>query len=64
MNFVGGFARKAETDKISHYAPLSDFVPFVVETSGVWGEAALELSKRIGKRLEHLVGEKRSTAFL
>ena len=28
-----------------------DFVPFAVETSGVWGESARELVSEIGRRI-------------
>jgi hypothetical protein len=28
-----------------------DFVPLAIETSGVWGEQAIELVKEIGRRI-------------
>lgn len=38
------------TEKLAHHAPVAGgyiIVPFIEETSGVWGEEALPLTKRI-----------------
>ena len=41
-----------------------DFVPLVIETSGVWGEHALILVKEVGRRIAEVSKEPRSTTFL
>jgi hypothetical protein len=64
---VGHASSKAEKEKRRHYLPLLDsyiFIPFAIETSGVWGGEALEFSKQIGARITQLTGEDRATAFL
>ena len=64
---VGAVARRAEGEKRRLYQPLMDrfmFVPFVLETSGVWGEEAREFVKQIGRRITQVTGEQRATSFL
>ena len=52
--------RAKYTDLVmSHY-----FVPFVVETSGMFGEAAVEFSRDLGRCLHKITGEPRSREFL
>jgi hypothetical protein len=41
-----------------------DFIPFVIETSGVWGQQALSLMKDIGRQIAAVTHEPRSTKFL
>ena len=41
-----------------------DFVPVAIETSGVWGEEALNLVTEIGRRIAELTHDPRSTVFL
>jgi hypothetical protein len=41
-----------------------DFVPFAIETSGVWGEQAMELVTEIGRRIAEVNHDPRSTSFL
>jgi len=41
-----------------------DFIPFAIETSGVWGVQALGLVSKIGRRLTSTTHEPRSTTFL
>ena len=50
-----------------HYCHLDashHFVPFVVETSGVLGEAAVDFTRDLGRRLCKATGEPRSREFL
>ena len=39
-------------------------VPIAVETFGAWGPEGAHLIKSIGKKIQDLTGEKRSTFFL
>jgi len=41
-----------------------DFIPVVIESSGVWGQHAMELVLEIGRRLSEVSHEPRSTSFL
>ena len=41
-----------------------DFVPFAIETSGVWGEQAMELVTEIGRRIAEVNHDPCSTSFL
>jgi len=41
-----------------------DFLPFAIETSGVWGDAAMSLVKDIGHRIASVTHDQRSTKFL
>ena len=43
---------------------IVDFVPFVIETSGVLGEQALVLVTEVGRWLAEVSKEPRSTTFL
>lgn len=64
---VGGVARKAEKDKTMHYQALKEthiICPFIVESSGVWGQEAMNVTRIVGKLIEKSTGEKRSTSFL
>ena len=64
---AGSAAAAAEVKKSQKYADIIagvDFVPFAIETSGVWGEQALDLVKEVGRRIAALTHEPRSTAFL
>ena len=40
------------------------FIPVAVETFGAWGSQGLNLIKDIGRRIQDVTGEKRSTFFL
>ena len=64
---AGSAASAAELNKNAKYADIIagvDFVPFVIETSGVWGEQALVLVTEVGRRMAEVNKEPRSTTFL
>ena len=64
---AGAVANQAEQQKTEKYAHLSashHFVPFAVETSGVFGPEALSLLEDIGRRIRAETGEPRSFQFL
>jgi hypothetical protein len=64
---AGSAAATAEEKKSSKYSDLIsgvDFVPFAIETSGVWGEQALSLVNEVGRRIAAVTHEPRSTMFL
>jgi len=64
---AGSAAAGAELKKQQKYNDLNvgiDFVPFAIETSGVWGEEAMRLVTEIGRRTSFITHEPRSTAFL
>jgi len=64
---AGSAAAKAESNKIQKYGDIItgvDFVPFAIETSGVWGEEALNLVAEIGRRISDVTHDPRSTSFL
>jgi hypothetical protein len=57
----------AESIKRVKYADLDnayEVVPVVVETLGVWGEAAWNLIEAIGRRISLASNDQRSTFFL
>src|SRR5882757_2619358 len=63
----GAAAKQAEADKRRKYADLADdflFVPVAVETSGVWGQEALQLIQKIGSRIANITMDARATNFL
>ena len=65
MLWFGGMTQPATDYK--KYADIIagvEFVPFAIETSGVWGEQALDLVKEACRRIAALTHEPRSTAFL
>jgi len=60
-------ASAAELNKIAKYSDIIagvDFVPFVIESSVVWGEQAMSLVKELGRRMAEVNKEPRSTMFL
>jgi len=64
---AGSAASAAELNKIAKYTDIIagvDFIPFVIETSGVWGEQAMSLVKELGRRMAEVNKEPRSTMFL
>ena len=64
---AGSAASTAELSKNAKYADIIagfDIVPFVIETSGVWGEQALILVTEVGQRMTEVSKEPRSTTFL
>jgi hypothetical protein len=64
---AGAAAAAAETKKTAKYADIrhdTDFVPFAVETSGVWGAEAAALITELGRRTTVVNGDPRSTSFL
>lgn len=64
---VGSLAAKAESEKRAKYSHLEKdyrFIPFVIETSGVWGKDAIQLIRELGRRIALDTGETRATAFL
>ena len=73
MNSKENFARRAgsaaefrETEKSKHYKDLSNyhFVPVATETFGAWGPEGHKLIREIGKKVQEVTGEKRSTFYL
>jgi len=59
----GEVAAFGEYQKSVTYTELEtqyNFVPFNVETSGVWGKAAVEFTKRLSELLWRHTGERRS----
>jgi hypothetical protein len=64
---AGAAAAKAEKKKRDLYALLPhqyQFLPFVVETIGPFGDDALKFVHRPGDRLRSATGEPRETAWL
>ena len=64
---AGSAAAGAEQKKVIKYGDMSsavDFVPVAIETSGVWGEEALNIVTEIGRRIAELTHDPRSTVFL
>ena len=60
-------AAQAEQLKVAKYAHLDTshhFVPFVVETTGVLGEAAVDFTRDLRRRLCKATGEPHSREFL
>ena len=58
---------RGEQDKMRKYQCLSDeyvLIPFVIDTTGVWGNRALELVKEIGSRIAAREGDKRAGWFV
>jgi hypothetical protein len=63
---AGTAAAAAEAKKTQKYVDIicgADVVPKAIETSGVWGEQAIELVKEIGRRIAASTHEPRSTVF-
>ena len=64
---AGSAAAGAELKKQQKYSDLNvgiDFVPFAIETSGVWGEEAMRLVTEIGRMTAVDTHKPMSTAFL
>lgn len=64
---AGSAAASAESAKLQKYTDIIsgvDFVPFAIETSGVWGEEASSLVNDIGRRISAVTHDRRSTIFL
>ena len=64
---AGAVAIQAEQRKTEKYAYLSashHFVPFAIETSGVFGPEPLSLLEDISRRIQADTGEPRSFQFL
>jgi len=64
---AGSAAATAESKKMLKYRDIIagvDFVPFAVETTGVWGEEALKLVNEIGRRISSVNCDPRATSFL
>jgi len=64
---AGSAALKAELNKSRMYVDIIagvDFIPFAIDTSGVWGVQALELVSEIGRRLNSTTHDPCSTTFL
>ena len=63
----GAAAEKAEKMKLAKYEDISKdyyMVPIAIETFGAWGPEGARLIKSIGKKIQGITGEKRSTFFL
>ena len=64
---AGAAALDAESIKRNKYADLDnayEVLPVVVETLGVWGEAAWNFVEALGRRICLVTNDQRSTAFL
>jgi len=64
---AGSAVTDAELKKLHKYQDIStsvDFIPIAIESSGVWGQHAMELVSEIGRRLNEVSHEPRSTSFL
>ena len=64
---AGAAAEKAEKLKLSKYKEISadyHMVPIAVETLGSWGHEGQNLINCIGKKIQDITGEKRSTFYL
>jgi len=64
---AGSAAEGAELKKQQKYRDICtgvDFIPVAIETSGVWGQQAIELVTEIGRRIAEVSHEPRSTCFL
>ena len=64
---AGSAAEIREEHKSKHYKELANyyhFVPVCVETFGAWGSQGLKLVKEIGKLIQDVTYEKRSTFYL
>jgi hypothetical protein len=64
---AGSAAAAADAKKTQKYADIIsgvDLVPVTIETSGVWGEQAIELVKEIGRRIAAFTHELQSITFL
>ncbi|HSN23572.1 MAG TPA: hypothetical protein VLS45_05305 [Methylomicrobium sp.] len=60
----GSGGEQLKSQKYADIIAGVDFVPFAVETSGVWGEQAVSLVKEIGRRICTVTHEPRSTSYL
>ena len=66
MRAPGEVARYGECQERTTYAELESqytFVPFVVETSGVWGSEAIKFTARLGELMWKNTGEPNGGAF-
>ena len=64
---AGSAATGAELKKQQKYQDQCtgiDITPVAIETSGVWGQLAMELVSEIGRRIAEVSHEPRSTQFL
>ncbi|XP_018494587.1 uncharacterized protein LOC108864105 [Galendromus occidentalis] len=60
-------AAKAEQEKRTKYREFLEtytFVPFVIESTGVWGSDALKLTKEIGRRIVARGGDRRAAMYI
>ena len=67
QQYTGWVSLAAEHSKNAKHADIIagvDFVPFVIEMSGVCGEQALVLVTEVGRRMAEVSKEPRSTTFL
>jgi hypothetical protein len=67
MSGPGMVAEVAEKRKIEKYINFNEsftFLPFALETTGVWGKQALKLIKRLGTLIRLSTGETRATSFI
>lgn len=64
---AGGAAIRREADKNRKYSNLLAqyiFVAIAIESSGTWGTAGLNFIKEVGRRIQIVSGDARSTTFL
>ena len=61
---AGSAAERKKQQKYADVITGIHFVPVAIETSGIWGEQALELVTELGRRITAVTFEPRSTTFL
>ena len=61
---VANQAEQPKTEKYAHLSAIHHFVPFAIETWGVFGSEALSLLEDIGRQIRAETGEPRSFQFL
>jgi hypothetical protein len=61
---AGSAAELRKALKYSDIIAGVGFIPFVIDTSGVWGQQALSLAKDIGRQIAAVTHQLRSTTFL
>jgi hypothetical protein len=66
-SIAGSAAAQSESSKEAKYSGLIRthiFVPVAIESSGVFGEQALEFLNDLGKRLIIVTGDKKASSYL
>jgi len=61
---TGAELKKLQKYQENKFCGVVDFIPVAIESSGVWGQYAMELVSEIGRQLSEVSHEPRSTSFL